>query len=134
MRKRRRKEERGEGERRTGHCPRNTTGWFTCLTEETTAGGAEFTSHRKELSKACGRVEIFRNLFHQSVRKHCAKPTVKIQLSECGPKGAATSPTAREEKQSQRPEKSLLWRQLLMPQAFPLGRGALCILSCEPMR
>ena len=56
----RRKEEEGGGGR-SRHCPRNTT------------------------RLAWGRVGIFGNLFHQSVRKHCAKPTVTIRLSECGP-------------------------------------------------
>lgn len=49
---RRKKKEEKRGRGSIGHCLRHITGWFTCLTEETRAGGAEFTSHRKELCES----------------------------------------------------------------------------------
>lgn len=62
-------------------------------------------SHRTCCAKSCGGMGIFRNFFHLSVRKHCAKLSVKTRLSEHGPnrskhithcKGGEAKPEARE--------------------------------------
>lgn len=83
-------------------------------------------SHRKEL---CIGLWQRGNLSPHSVWKHCAKPSVKTRLSECGTSGRVSTSPCTGGMQSQKPHQSLLWKQLLMPQAFPPGIGVALTLA-----